>query len=178
MPKDINLLLEEGDINHLNNILLDENNDFKFFHQLGILHPYLQVDPEGSDGAHIYLRIPRVAHQYAFGFSNRCENIFTKAGQRIIIKESQVYVMTSELNVSYQRKLRGVPAFFKNDKFFQIIKKGGKKGSKEFNGLPMKLYFHIYQRMLIFSKTLGIMSKPNFLQQFKKNVELFQGIGK
>ena len=63
MPKDINLLLEEGDINHLNNVLLDDKNDFKFFHQLGILHPYLQVAPEGSDGAHIYLRIPRVAHQ-------------------------------------------------------------------------------------------------------------------
>ena len=30
MPKDIDLLLEEGDINHLNNVLLDDKNDFKF----------------------------------------------------------------------------------------------------------------------------------------------------
>jgi hypothetical protein len=66
MPKDIDLLLEEGDINHLNNILLDDKNDFKFFHQLGILHLYLQVALEGSDGAHIYLRIPRVENQYSF----------------------------------------------------------------------------------------------------------------
>ena len=34
MPKDIDLLLEEGDINHLNNILLDDKNDFNFFQKL------------------------------------------------------------------------------------------------------------------------------------------------
>ena len=47
--------------------------------------------------------------------------------------------MTSELNVSDQKKMRDVSEFFKNDDFFQILKKGGKKGSEEFNGLPMKL---------------------------------------
>jgi hypothetical protein len=36
--------------------------------------------------------------------------------------------MTTELNLSDNKKLRDVSAFIKNDEFFQILKKGGKKG--------------------------------------------------
>ena len=49
MPRDISLLLGEEDINHLNNILQDDQNDFTFFHQLGLLSAYLEVAPLGSD---------------------------------------------------------------------------------------------------------------------------------
>jgi len=36
MPHDIHFLLGEGDIKHLNNILEDDQNDFKYFHQSGL----------------------------------------------------------------------------------------------------------------------------------------------
>jgi hypothetical protein len=75
MPNDIQFLLGEGDIKHLNDILEDDQNDFKYFHQLGLLPAYLQVAQEGSDDAHKYRRIPRVAHQFAFKCSNGCEKI-------------------------------------------------------------------------------------------------------
>ena len=80
MPRDIHHLFGEGDCNHLNNILQDDQNEFNFFHQLGLLSAYLQVAPEGSDDAHIYRRIPKIARQFAFECSNGCENIFTKEG--------------------------------------------------------------------------------------------------
>ena len=66
MPRYIHFLLAEGDIKHLNNILEDNQNDFKYFHQLGLLPAYLQVALEGSDDTHKYRRIPKVAHQFAF----------------------------------------------------------------------------------------------------------------
>ncbi len=81
MPRDINLLIGEEDINHLHNILQDDQNDFTFFHQLGLLSAYLEVAPVGSDDAHTHRRIPRISHQFAFKYSNSCENIFTKEGQ-------------------------------------------------------------------------------------------------
>ena len=37
MPRDINLLLGEEDINHLIEVLQDDQNDFTFFHQIGLL---------------------------------------------------------------------------------------------------------------------------------------------
>ena len=80
VPNDIHFLLHQQDIEHLNSILRDDDNDFRFFHQLGLLSAYLQVAPEGSDDAHKYRRIPKIAHQYAFECSNGCENIFTKDG--------------------------------------------------------------------------------------------------
>jgi hypothetical protein len=43
MPPDIHFLLGEGDIKHLKNILQDDQNDFKYFHQLGLLLAYLKV---------------------------------------------------------------------------------------------------------------------------------------
>ncbi len=58
MPQDIHFLLAEGDIKHLNDILEDDQNDFKYFHQLGFLPVYLQLALEGSDDAHKYKRIP------------------------------------------------------------------------------------------------------------------------
>ena len=66
MPGDIHFLFREGDINHLNNILQDDQNDLQFFYQLGILPVYLQVALEGSDDAHTYRRITRIAHRFAF----------------------------------------------------------------------------------------------------------------
>ena len=80
MPRDIHHLFGEGDCNHLNNILQDDQNEINFFHQLGLLSAYLQVAPEGSDDAHIYRRIPKIARQFAFECSNSCENLFTKEG--------------------------------------------------------------------------------------------------
>ena len=97
MSRDIHFLLEEGDIKHLNDILEDGQKDFKYFHQLGLLPVYLQVTLEGSDDAH-KRRIPRVAHQFAFECSNGCENIITKDGRSKIIRDSSVYVMTSEVD--------------------------------------------------------------------------------
>ena len=75
MPKDINFLLKKEDINHLDNILQDDKNNFRFFHQLGLLPAYLQVARQGNDDAHKYRRIPKIAHQYAFECSNGCKNI-------------------------------------------------------------------------------------------------------
>ena len=69
-PHDIHVRLGEEDITHLNNILEDNQNDFKYFHQLGLLPAYIQVALEGSDDAHKYRRIPRVAHQFALECSN------------------------------------------------------------------------------------------------------------
>ena len=66
MPCDIHVFFGEGDINHFNNILQDDQNDFTFFHQLGLLSAYLQVAPLGSDDAHTYRQIPQIAHQFAF----------------------------------------------------------------------------------------------------------------
>ena len=52
IPHDMHFLLQEQDIKHLNRMLQDDDNDFRFFHQLGLLNAYLQVAPEGSDDAH------------------------------------------------------------------------------------------------------------------------------
>ena len=57
MSRDINLLLGDDDINHLNNILQDDH-DFTFFHQFGLLSAYLQVATLGRDDAHTYRWIP------------------------------------------------------------------------------------------------------------------------
>jgi hypothetical protein len=97
MPNDIHFLFGEADIKHLNDILQDDNNGFRFFHQLGLLTFYLQVALEGRDDVHKYRRIPRIAHQYAFECSNGCENIFTKEGRNplrimhLIIRNYRIY---------------------------------------------------------------------------------------
>jgi hypothetical protein len=70
MPRDINVLLGEEDIKHLNSILQDDQNDFTFFHQLGLLSAYLEVAPSGSDDAHTYRWLPKIARQFAFKCSN------------------------------------------------------------------------------------------------------------
>jgi hypothetical protein len=115
VPNDICFLLQEPDIEHLNHILQDTNNDFRFFHQLGLLNAYLQVALEGSDEAHKYRRIPKIAHQYAFECLNGCENIFTKEGQSKTIKDSNVYVMTSEVNAANYKKLLNISKFSKGE---------------------------------------------------------------
>ena len=87
MPRDINFLLKKEDIKHLNNILQDDKNNFRFFHQLGLLPAYLQVARQGNDD-HKYRRIPKIAHQYAFECSIGCENTSTKEGRSKTIKEN------------------------------------------------------------------------------------------
>ena len=109
MPSNINLLLEEEDINHLNNILQDDQNDFTFFHQLGLLSAYLQVAPLGNDDAHTYRQIPQIAHQ--FKCSNGCENIFTKQGRNKKVNNSNIYVMASKLTASNYLRLKNISAF-------------------------------------------------------------------
>jgi hypothetical protein len=42
MPPDIHFFLGTGDIKHLNNILQDDKNNFKFFHQLG--SPFIFIE--------------------------------------------------------------------------------------------------------------------------------------
>ena len=121
MPQDIHFLLAEGDIKHLNDILEDDQNDFKYFHQLGLLPVYLQLALEGSDDAHKYRRIPRVAHQFAFECSNGCENIFTKNGRSKIIRDSSVYVMTSEVTAADYKKLQNISAFLKGEEFYHLV---------------------------------------------------------
>jgi hypothetical protein len=121
MPCDIHFLVGEGDIKHLNNILEDDQNNFKYFHQLCVLLAYLQVVLEGSDDAHKYRRIPRVAHQFAFECSNECENIFTKDGQSKIIRDSNVYVMTSEVTADDYKKLQNNSAFLKGEEFYHLV---------------------------------------------------------
>ena len=121
MPCDIHIVVGEGDINHLNNILQDDQNDFKYFHQLGLLPAYLQVVLEESDDAHKYRRIPRVAHQFAFECSNGCENIFTKNGRSKIIRDSRVYVMTSDVTAADYRKLQNISAFLKGEEFYHLV---------------------------------------------------------
>ena len=120
MPRDINLLLEEEDINHLNNILQDDQNNFTFFHQLGLLSAYLQVAPLGSDDAHTYRWIPQIAHQFAFECSNGCENIFTKQGQNKKVNNSNVYVMASKLTASNYSRLKNISAFLNGNEFYDL----------------------------------------------------------
>jgi len=100
IPCDIHFLLGERDITHLNNILQDDQNNFKYFHQFCLLPAYLQVALEGSYDAHKYRRIPRVAHQFAFACSNGCENVFTKDSRSKIIRDSYVYVMNSNVSAA------------------------------------------------------------------------------
>ena len=57
MPRDINFLLGNRHNKYVNDILEDNQNDFKYFHRLGLLPSYLQVAQEGSDDAHKYRRI-------------------------------------------------------------------------------------------------------------------------
>lgn len=139
MPHDIHFLFGEGDIKHLNNILQDDQNEFKFFHQLGILPAYLQVAPEGSDDAHTYRRIPRIAHQFAFECSNGCENIFTKDGRNKVIKDSNVYVMTSEVNATDYKKLQNISSFLKGEEFYHLVADYPKKPNL-FSGLPVNQF--------------------------------------
>ena len=127
MPKDINFLLKKEDINHLDNILQDDKNDFRFFHQLGLLPAYLQVARQGNDDAHKYRRIPKIAHQYAFECSNGCENIFTKEGRSKTIKDSNVYVMTSEVNAADYKKLLNISKFLKGEEFYHLVAEYPKK---------------------------------------------------
>jgi hypothetical protein len=121
MPNDFHFLLGEGDIKHLNKILDDDQNDFKYFHQLGILPAYLHVAQEGSDDAYKYRRIPRVAHQFAFKCPNGCENIFTKDGRSKIIRDSNVYVMTSEATAANYKRLQDIAAFLKRVEFYHLV---------------------------------------------------------
>jgi hypothetical protein len=107
--------------NRLNNILEDDQNDFKYFHQLGLLPVYLQAAQEGSDDAHKYRRIPRDAHQFAFQCSNWCENIFTKDGRRKFIMDSNVYVMSSEVTAADYKKLQNISAFLKGKNFIIVL---------------------------------------------------------
>jgi hypothetical protein len=141
MPCDIHFLLGEGDIKHLNNIFEDDQNDFKYFHPLGLLPAYLQVALEGSDDAHKYRRIPRVAHQLAFECSNGCENIFTKDGQSKIIRDSNVYVMTSEVTAADYKKLQNDSAFLKGEEFYHLVADFPKE--QTFNRLLVKRFRHI-----------------------------------
>ena len=127
MPKDINFLLKKEDINHLDNILQDDKNNFRFFHQLGLLPAYLQVARQGNDDAHKYRRIPKIAHQYAFECSNGCENIFTKEGRSKTIKDSNVYVVTSEVNAADYKKLLNISKFLKGEEFYHLVAEYPKK---------------------------------------------------
>jgi hypothetical protein len=120
VPNDIHFLLHQQDIEHLNSILQDDDNDCRFFHQFGLLNAYLQVAPEGSDDAHKYRRIPKIAHQYAFECSNGCENIFTKDGRNKTIRDSNVYVMNSEVNASDFKRLWNISAFLKGENFYEL----------------------------------------------------------
>lgn len=121
MPCDIHHLFGEEDCNHLNNILQDDRNEINFFHQLGLLSAYLQVAPEGSDDAHIYRRIPKIARQFAVECSNGCENIFTKEGRKRKVKDSNVYVMTSVVTTSHYKKLQEISKFLKGEEFYDIV---------------------------------------------------------
>jgi hypothetical protein len=76
---------------------------------------------EGSDDAHKYRRIPRVAHQFAFECSNGCENIFTKDGRSKTIRDSSVYVMTSEVTASDYKKLQNISTFLKGGEFYHLV---------------------------------------------------------
>ena len=121
LPCNIQHLFGERDCNHLNNILQDDRNEINFFHQLGLLSAYLQVAPEGSDDAHIYRRIPKIARQFAFECSNGCENIFTKEGRKRIVKDSNIYVMTSLVSSSHYKKLQEISKFLKGEEFYDIV---------------------------------------------------------
>jgi hypothetical protein len=121
MPHDIHSCLAEGDIKHLNDILEDDQNDFKYFHQLGLLPAYLQVALEGSDDAHKYRRLPSVAHQFTIKCSNGCEYIFTKDGQSKIIRDSSDYVMTSEVTSADYKKLQNISAFLKGEELNHLV---------------------------------------------------------
>ena len=92
-----------------------------FFHQLGLLPAYLQVALEGSDDAHTFRMIPKIVHPFAFECSNGCENIFDKEGRNKITKDSNVYVMTSEVNATDYKKLQSISKFLKGEEFYHLV---------------------------------------------------------
>lgn len=67
-----------------------------------------------------------------------CENIFNKDGRNKIIKDSNVYVMTSEVNAIDYKKLQKISAFLKRDEFYHLVAGFAKKPNL-FNGWPVKL---------------------------------------
>jgi hypothetical protein len=70
--------------------------------------------------------IPKIAHHFTFESSNGCENIFTKEGRKQIIKDSNLHVMTSEVNATDYKKLQNISAFLKGENsiiLLQIIQK-------------------------------------------------------
>ena len=83
--------------------------------------------PEGSDDAHIYRRIPKIARQFAFECSNGCENIFTKEGRKRIVKDSNIYVMTSLVSSSHYKNLQEISKFLKGEEFYDIVGDRSKK---------------------------------------------------
>jgi hypothetical protein len=99
---------------------------------LGLLPAYIQVALEGSDDVHKYSRIPRVSHQFAFECSNGCENIFTKDGQSKIVRDSNVYALTSAVSAADYKKLQNISVFLKGGYFYHLVadlpKKTGSMG--------------------------------------------------
>jgi hypothetical protein len=161
MPNDIHFLLHQQDIDHLNRMLQDDDNDFRFFHQLGLLNAYLQVAPEGSDDAHKYRRIPKIAHQYAFECSNGCENIFTKDGRNKTIRDSNVYVMNSEVNASDFKRLWNISRFLKGENFYELASYPTKAKIVQWvAGEDVKSYL---EEDLEFKRDWSIMYEHNFL---------------
>ena len=77
--------------------------------------------PEGSDDAHIYRLIPKIARQFAFECSNGCENIFTKEGRKRIVKDSNIYAITSSVPSSHYKKLQEISKFLKGGEFYDIV---------------------------------------------------------
>ncbi len=95
--------------------------------------------PEGSDDAHIYRRIPKIARQFAFECSIGCENIFTKEGRKRIVKDSNIYIMTTLVSSLHYKKLQEIFKFLKGEEFYDIVGVIPKQ-QNVFNGLQIQQF--------------------------------------
>jgi hypothetical protein len=130
VPKDMLLIISEEDIDRLNHILKSQENQFQFFHQFGLLEPYLSVAEAGSDGAHTYRKIPSVAHQFAFQCSNLCVNVFNQVGRNEKVDSSVLFVITSELDTKVLRKIQSSQYSKHIDSYLTTSSVPGRKGKQ------------------------------------------------
>ena len=91
--------LNHSDRNILNRLLKDGSNNFKLFHQLGVLFvdKYVEIADSNSHHANLYRKIPCIAYPFAFECSNRCKNIWRREGRAISVP-SKLYVIRSYYN--------------------------------------------------------------------------------
>eukprot|EP00956_Cyclotella_meneghiniana_P033944 scaffold100591_cov30-Cyclotella_meneghiniana.AAC.1 len=92
---------QKSDMDALMEVLQDPTNDFKSFHQLGFLPDYVQHAKKNTKGKvdklwDMYMRFPKISHQYAFEKSNLCRDVFSNKGRKQRLPSSIMFVAMSQ----------------------------------------------------------------------------------